>query len=122
MIVLELIDGMPDHVVAVRASGEVTDDDYEAVLVPAIDDRRTRHDKIRLLYVLGEEFTGYEADAVWEDAKLGMRTMTAYDRIAVVADATWMRRAVSAFGWLMPGEVRVFGVADLDEATSWIGA
>ena len=117
---LELIDGLPDHVIGVRAIGEVTDDDYEDVLVPAVDQRRSRHDKIRLLYVLGEEYTGYEADAMWEDAKLGMRTATAYDRIAVVTDATWMRRAMSAFGWLMPGEVRVFGVASLDDATAWI--
>ncbi len=117
---LTLIDGLPDRVIGIRASGEVTDDDYEDVLVPAIDDRRARHDKVRLLYVLGEEFTGYEADAVWEDVKLGMRTFNAYDKIAVVTDATWMRRAVSAFGWMLPGEVRVFDMPSLDDATAWI--
>ncbi len=117
---LELIDGLPDDVIGVTAHGDVTDDDYEDVLVPAIEDRRSRHDKIRLLYVLGEEFTGYEADAMWEDAKLGLRTFTAYDKIAVVTDAAWMRRAVSAFGWLIPGQVRVFDTAARDEATAWI--
>jgi hypothetical protein len=117
---LELIDGLPDDVIGIVATGEVTDDDYEDVLVPAVEDRRSRHDKIRLLYVLGEEFTGYEADAMWEDAKLGIRTFLAYDKIAVVTDATWMRRAVSAFGWLIPGEVRVFHTVARDEATDWI--
>jgi hypothetical protein len=119
---LTLIDGLPDHVVGVRASGEVSDDDYEDVLVPAIDAARARHDKIRLLYVLGEAFTGYEADAMWEDAKLGMRTFTAYDRIAVVTDATWMRRAVTALSWLMPGEARAFHVGEYDDALAWVTA
>lgn len=43
--------------IGVRAIGEVDDDD-EDVLAPAIEDRLTRHGKVRLLYVLGEEFTG----------------------------------------------------------------
>lgn len=112
--------GFPDQVVAFKAIGEVTDEDYEKVLDPAIAAALAKHDKIRLLYVLGEEFTGYEADAMWEDAKLGLRTFTSYDKIGVVTDATWVRRAVSAFGWLIPGEVRVFTVGAFDQAKGWI--
>ena len=66
---LELMTDLPDNVVGVRAIGEVDEDDYEDVLEPAIEDRRGRHDKIRFLYVLGTEFTGYESDAMWEDFK-----------------------------------------------------
>lgn len=117
---LHLISDLPDDVVGVSAEGEVTDDDYEEVLVPAIEAAREVHDKIRLLYVLGEDFTGYEADAMWEDLKLGARTFTAYERIAVVTDAAWLTRSVKAFGWLMPGEVRVFGVEAIDDARAWI--
>lgn len=119
---MELIHGLPDHVVGVEAIGEVEDDDYEHVLVPAVQDRLSRHDKIRLLYVLGPAFTGYEADAVWEDTKLGIRTFASYERIAVVTDAVWMGRAVRAFGWLIPGEVTVFPSDRLDDARAWITA
>ena len=117
---MQLIDHLPDHVVGIRAIGEVDDDDYENVLVPAIDAARAQHDKIRLLYVLGEEFTGYEAEAMLEDAKLGARTFTAYDKIAVVTDTTWLQRTVKAFGWMMPGEVRTFHTDALAEATDWV--
>ena len=119
---MELIDGLPDNVVGVRGIGEVDDDDYEHVLVPAVDAARSRHDKIRLLYVLGPEFTGYEADAMWEDTKLGARTFTAYDRIAVVTDTSWLQRTVTAFGWMIPGEVKVFHMDALDDATAWIAS
>jgi hypothetical protein len=117
---LELLDDLPDNVIGVRAVGEVEDDDYEDVLVPAIEDRLERHDKVRLLYVLGEEFTGYEAGAMWEDTKLGVKTFGSYDRMAIVTDATWVRRSVKAFGWLIPGEVRVFHIDGLDAARSWV--
>ena len=46
------------------------------------DDRLSRHDKIRLLYVLGSEFTGYEAEAMWDDTKLGLKTFNSYERMA----------------------------------------
>lgn len=117
---LELMPDLPDNVVGIRAIGDIEDDDYEDVLVPEIDSRLARHDKIRLLYVLGPEFERYEAEAAWDDAKLGMRTFTSYERIAVVTDSTLIRRSVKAFGWLMPGDVRVFAMADLDDASSWI--
>ena len=70
--------------------------------------------------MLGPEFEGYEADAVWEDAKLGFKTFTKFERIAVVTDTTWMRRSVKAFGWMMPGQVRTFDVAELDAARTWV--
>jgi hypothetical protein len=117
---MQLLEDLPDEVVGVRAIGEVTDDDYEDVLDPAITDALTRHPKIRLLYVLGPEFTGYEAEAMWEDTKLGLKTFTDYQRMAIVTDAAWVRRSVKAFGWLIPGEVRVFPYDRLDEARAWI--
>lgn len=117
---LEIMPGLPDNVLGIKAIGEVDDDDYEDVLEPAIEDRLSRHEKIRFLYLLGPEFTGYESDAMWEDTKLGFKTFTKYERIAVVTDATWMRRSVKAFGWLMPGLVQVFDVSDLDAAREWI--
>ncbi len=117
---LELIQDLPDNVIGVRASGEVDDDDYEDVLVPAIQASLQDHDKIRLLYVLGAEFTGYDADAMWDDVKLGMRTFNSYERIAVVTDAPWMRRSVKAFGWLMPGDVNVYHLDAIDEARDWV--
>jgi hypothetical protein len=34
----------------------------------------------------------------------------------------WVAHAVKAFGWMIPGEVRVFGLDDLDEAKDWAAA
>jgi hypothetical protein len=117
---LELLKDLPDEVVGVRAVGEIDDDDYEDVLEPAIKDCLSRHEKVRLLYVLGPEFTGYEADAVWADTKLGLKTFTDYERMAIVTDTAWLRRTVKAFGWLIPGEVKVFPYDQIAAARSWV--
>ena len=117
---LKLLNDLPDNVIGVRAIGEVDDDDYEEVLVPTIEDRLARYDKIRLMYVLGTEFTGYDNDSVWEDLRLGVETFNSYDRMAIVTDSESVRRTIKAVGWLIPGEVRVFHVDGIVAATVWI--
>lgn len=117
---MQLINDLPDHVVGVRAIGEVDDDDYDDVLESAVADRLARHDKIRLLYVLGPEFTGFELDALWEDTKLGVKTFTKYDKMAIVTDSSWVRHSVKAFGWLIPGDVKVYPYEQLDSARAWV--
>jgi hypothetical protein len=117
---IEPIEGLPEPVVGLRVSGTVTQEDYERVLLPAVRSALDAHERVRLLYVLGPAFDAYSAGAIWEDAKLGARTMLAWERIAVVTDADWVRHLMTAFGWMIHGEVKVFPMADLDEATAWI--
>lgn len=117
---IELIPGLPDGVVGLKALGEVEDDDYEDVIIPAVDAALEGRDKVRLLYVLGPEFEEYEGDAMWEDAKLGMHHMFDFERVGVVTDVTWIARGVRWFGFTIPGKVKVFPMADLDAAKTWI--
>ena len=114
---LTLIEDLPDGVVGVEAQGRVTADDYERVLRPAVE---ASGEKVRLLYVLGHDFPDYTVGATWEDAKLGLGHMSSWERIAIVSDADWLRHAIHGLGWLMPGEVKIFGVGDLDDARAWV--
>jgi hypothetical protein len=45
-------------VLGIEAVGEVTADDYESVMLPAVSAARQGGEKARLLYLLGPEFTG----------------------------------------------------------------
>ena len=121
---LTLIEDLPDGVVGVEALGKVTAEDYERVLAPAVEAARTRSadGRIRLLYVLGREFPDYTAGAAWEDAKLGLGHPRSWERIAIVGDADWLRRAVGGLGWLMPGEIKVFGLHEVDSARGWVAS
>ena len=119
---IEVMTDLPDHVLGLRASDEITADDYKSLLMPALEDKLTRHRKVRLLYVIVEDrFTGYTGGAAWEDAKVGMKHLTAFERVALVTDFDWIENVVKAFGFAFPGEVRVFDDDDeLDAARAWV--
>jgi SpoIIAA-like len=117
---LDIIQGMADNVVAVSATGKVTGDDYDRLLIPLIEGKLRTYDKIRLLYVLGPGFDGFTAGAMWDDAKIGLKHLTAYERIAVVTDVGWVAGAVKFFAFTIPCPVRVFGNDWLAAAKSWL--
>jgi len=116
---IKVIEDMPPGTIGLEAIGKVTDEDYERVLVPAVTGALERKD-VHLLYVLGDEFDSYSAGAVWADTKLWAGHLTSWQKVAIVSDADWLENAVKAFGWLMPGEVKVFDDDDLDDAKEWL--
>ena len=117
---LRMIEGLPANVVGVEAVGKVEADDYRTVLDPAVE-AAAAHGKVRLLMVLGDEYDGYSAGAAWQDTKLGFGERKAWERIALVTDHERMQDAVGLFAWMVPGELRTFAVAGLDDAVAWLG-
>jgi hypothetical protein len=120
--VLERIENLPDNVLGFVAKGKLTGDDYDRILIPAVDQALASHDKIRLLYVLGEEFDGVTGGALWDDTKVGFSHITRWEKIAVVTDKEWLRHAVDIFGYLIPGEVKGFTSSELTDARAWVVA
>jgi hypothetical protein len=80
----------------------------------------SRHHKVRFLYHLGEDFSGFKTDAMWDDAKLGFKHLTGWERIAVVSDIEWIRGVMRVFSLAIPGHVRVFHNREFTEAIRWI--
>jgi hypothetical protein len=117
---IEKIANLPDNILGFIAKGTVTAKDYESVIIPAVEALFSQRSKVRFLYHLGKDFSGFEAAAVWDDAKLGLKHLTGWERIAVVSDVDWIRTAVRVFSLAMPGQIRVFQNSDLAEATRWI--
>ena len=116
---LKLIEGMPSDVLAIEAAGTVTHEDYRTVLIPKAEAMMTKG-PIKMLYVIGAEFTGYELEAMWDDGAFGIKHWHEFKRIAVVADQAWMRAAVSMFTPFFPAQVRLFNLSELFAAKDWI--
>lgn len=117
---IRLLEGLPDHVVAAEATGTITDSDYADVLIPAVEAAGERG-RLRLLFVLGEGFEGYDAHAALDDARMGLAHWGDFDRIALVTNHGAYRAVAKGFGFLMPGEVRVYALADRGDAITWVG-
>ncbi len=117
---IEVLTDLPENVLGFEAKGEVTGDDYEQVLIPAVEKHLQTSEKIRLLYVLGEDFEDYSAAAMWDDTRLGMSHLTAWERIAVVTDHSTYGHMVRVFGFMIPAEVKAFSVEELEAARGWV--
>ena len=117
---IKLIDDLPDNVLGITANGKITGADYETILIPELEEKLKTHPKIRMLYELGNDFTGFDLSAMLDDAKVGMKHLSAWDRIALVSDHDMINSFVKFFGHLMKCEVRIFPDAELDKAKEWI--
>ena len=73
---------LPANVLGIFAGGKITGSDYETVLIPALEEKLKANKKVRMLYQLGGEFTGFERSAMLDDAKVGLKHLSAWDRIA----------------------------------------
>ncbi len=119
---IEALPDFPDNVVALTCKGRVTRHDYDTVLVPEVEKAIKQHEKVRLYYQVGSDFAGIDPSAAWEDFVVGVEHILRWERIVIVTDVGWIKHAMSAFGFLMPGEVKVFPVSDIAKARDWIVA
>jgi len=115
---LKLIDGLPDNVVGIIATGRVTNEECDIVLKPAMERSLKRHHKIRLYYEVGSRFPG----AGWDDLDLAIDHLPQWERVAVVTDTGWVRQTVNAMRFLMASEVRVFTAMEATKGKAWIAA
>ncbi len=115
---LQPITDMPDGVLGFEAVGEVHASDYRGALMPAVREVWERGDKVRIVLVF-ERWGGMSPGAAWEDLKVGMKHLTKWERIALVTDLDWMITVTSLFGWMTPGALKRFPVAERDQAIAW---
>lgn len=117
---LRRISDMPLGTIGFEAVGEVEDDDWEEAVEPVLRREIADGHKVKLLYLLGPETRDVEGDAMAADAGFRARHATSFDRVAVVSDEDWMRPALRALSFLLPGKARGFRVRDLAAAKAWL--
>ena len=85
------IPDLPDNVIGFTAKGKVTSDDYQRVLIPAIEEMLKVNKKVRFLYHIGEDLESFDVGAMWEDTKVGISHFASWERMAIVTDIEWLR-------------------------------
>lgn len=115
---LQPIADLPPGVLGFEGTGEIEVSDYRDVLMPAVQEVSDRGDEVRIVLVF-ERWDGMSSGAAWEDLKVGMEHLGKWRRIALVTDLDWMITVMSLFGWMTPGELKRFPVAQRDDAIAW---
>ena len=116
----KFIDDTTDDVLAIETLGKVTHDDYTNKLIPAANKIIKEYGNLKALYVIGDEFDGFELGALWDDTMFGFQHWSDVSHIAVVTDHQWVQSMTAFFAPFFPGIVRVFALSRLEEAKSWI--
>ncbi|MCG7596438.1 STAS/SEC14 domain-containing protein [Mycobacterium sp. PSTR-4-N] len=121
---IEMLTDLPPGVAGFRVSGRLDGADLRE-FAPVIEQMMTTGE-IRLVEVVADDYEGFGRGGLAEDLRLGLDVLmhhhSAFRRVAVVTDKDWVVHALHAFAWLVPGEVALFSVADLDAAVSWAAA
>ncbi|MEZ5565001.1 MAG: STAS/SEC14 domain-containing protein [Gammaproteobacteria bacterium] len=115
-----LIDGLPDHVIGIRITGKLRAGDYEQQLIPLVNEKLAKHDKLDLLCCIEGEWQGMEAGAAWQDLRLGLGKLGHWARMAIVSDINWLENSIKLFRLLWPGELRHFDSDEYEAARDWV--
>ncbi len=114
------IGNLPEGAIGVEATGRISAFDRDAVLEPKIGAALAAGDRVKLLYVAGPGFDGYDEGSAFDDAVFGTRHFTDFEKIAFVSDAGPYDRAVGALEGLIPAALRRFPTRDIDRAMAWL--
>jgi SpoIIAA-like len=118
--VITELDDLPAGVVGFEVADTIKAEDYRDVILPTLE-RAAASGEVRFVIVI-PEFRGMSGGALWQDLRVGVEHFRAWKRIALVTDIEWMIHMTALFGWMTPGEVRTFSLAQRDEAIAWAAA
>ena len=118
---IEVLQDMPPGVSGLRVSGKVTGDEISQFM-PEME-KLLGSGEVRIVEVIAPDYEGFGRGGLVEDLKQGFGTLiqhhSAFKRIAIVTDKEWVRHTVHLVGWMVPGELEVFGLDDLERAKQW---
>jgi hypothetical protein len=119
---IELLPDMPSGVTGIRVSGHLTGDELRGIK-PSITEALRAGEQIRIVEIIDDDYRGFGPGGLLEDLKLGLGTVlpnhAAFTRIAIVTDKEWVTRTLHAISWMVPGELAVFGLDEVEQATRW---
>ncbi len=116
---ITVIPDTPDHVAAFKASGEVTKEDFENLVLPHVEAKVNVFDELNYLLLLNTDVDNFTFGAWIQDVLLGLKNLTKWNRIAIVTDQKGVQNFTDIFSVLMPGEVKSYPCSDLANALFW---
>ena len=118
---IEVLQDMPQGVAGIKVSGRVGGDDLRA-FKPHMQDM-LKSGEIRIVEVIASDYEGFGPGGLAEDLKLGFGALlqhhSAFRRIAIVTDKDWVAHTLHALAWMVPGELALFRLDELDRAKEW---
>ncbi|SEP33854.1 STAS/SEC14 domain-containing protein [Mucilaginibacter sp. OK283] len=111
---------LPQHVLGLHATGEITNADYEKALEPLLDEHIKQHGKINFILVLETDIKDFDAGAWCGNIGIGLKYFTKWNKLAIVTDKEGVREFSHLFKYILPGKYKGYPLNELNEAVKWI--
>ncbi|CAJ1501267.1 STAS/SEC14 domain-containing protein [[Mycobacterium] burgundiense] len=118
---IEMMTDTPEGVTGIRVSGTVTGEElraFEPQMRQLLDT-----DEIRFVEVIDPDYEGFGRGGLAEDIRMGFGVLfkhhSAFKRMAIVTDTDWIVHALHVLAWMVPGELKIFGLGELEQAKEW---
>lgn len=115
---IEQINDLPSNMVGFRSTGDVTKDDFDKVITE-VEKIVDKTGKLNYLLFLDNSPSDFTAGAWMQDAFLGIKNLTKWNRAAIVSDSEAVIKFTDVFSILMPGEFKGFHKKDYQQAIEW---
>jgi hypothetical protein len=113
------IPGLPDNMVGFRADEEVTKEDFDIVHLQ-VADLVEKTGKLNYLLFLDNSPADFTMGAWLQDALLGVKHITKWNRAAIISDSEAVIDFTAVFSKVMPGEFRGYHKTDYNKAVDWV--
>ena len=118
---IDVLPDMPEGVTGIRVSGRLRGDDLRKF--KPVMEKLMNAGEIRIVEVIASDYDGFGPGGLVEDLKVGFGALfqhhSAFKRIAVVTDKQWGAHTLHALAWMVPGELALFGLDELERAKEW---
>lgn len=117
---IEIMKESSGPMLAVKATGKLSGEDYTERWIPALRKMIEEHGKGRCLLYMDENFEGWELKAMWEDASFGFAHRNDFEKLAVVGGPKWVEWGTKVAGTMMDGEIKTYHAEELAAALKWV--
>lgn len=114
------IAGLAGNTAGFTLTGDITKEDYDNVVFPAVKQAKGDGKDINLLLVINTDLSNFTMGAWMKDALLGLQNLTKMNRVAVVSDSHLVKNMTAMANMVVPGDYKFFLPTEENEAKVWV--
>ena len=119
---IEILPESDGNVLGIRATGKITQDDYDSVFNPRVENILNEHGTIKILCMLDEGLPEFKAGQPWEQDGFQLKDERVLPKIAVIGDSIKIRLGAKVIAMTTGSDLKTFPTRKLAKAWEWIRA
>jgi len=117
----EILNETKADLLAIKASGTLTAQDYEQTLLPKLEQLFERNDRLKLFVQFSDDFAGWASTAAaWDDMQIGLEHANDFEKFAIVGGPQWVGIGAKLFSMFVHGQIKLFPQEAKSSAISWL--